>query len=275
MRVEDLIVYGKKYISSSHAKLLLADLLKKNPLELLLILDQTVEPQIVEEYQKRVKALKENYPIQYVIGHVNFYGYEFFVNKDVLIPRFETEELVERIIHYAQNCGKKDLTILDLGCGSGCIGITLKKKLPSAEVTLVDYSEKALSVAKKNAEELKADVFFYQSDWFSNLPVKQYDIIVSNPPYIRTTEKIEEIVQKNEPSLALYGGEDGLNCYRTILQNSLSYQTDHTLFAFEIGYEQASLLTEIVEKIYPDRKVVVEKDMQGRNRMLFVLPKNE
>ena len=100
MRVEDLIVYGKKYISSSHAKLLLADLLKKNPLELLLILDLEVEPNLVQEYQRKVLALKNNYPIQYVIGHVNFYGYEFLVNQDVLIPRFETEELVEKVLQY-------------------------------------------------------------------------------------------------------------------------------------------------------------------------------
>ena len=275
MRVEDLIVYGKKYISSSHAKLLLADLLKKNPLELLLILDLELEPNVVQEYQIKGLALKNNYPIQYVIGHVNFYGYEFLVNQDVLIPRFETEELVEKVLQYEQNCGKNNLSVLDLGCGSGCIGITLKKKLPNLLVTLVDKSEKALIVAKENAKRLEADVTFYQSDWFSNLPIEQYDIIVSNPPYIKDGEEIEKIVRGNEPSLALYGGKEGIDCYRQILETSYPYQKDSTLFAFEIGSDQKDLLTSLVEKTYPDRRVVVEKDMQGRNRMLFVLPKNE
>ena len=270
MRVEDLIVYGKKYISSSHAKLLLADLLKKNPLELLLILDQTVEPQIVEEYQKRVKALKENYPIQYVIGHVNFYGYEFFVNEDVLIPRFETEELVERIIHYAQNCGKKDLTILDLGCGSGCIGITLKKINPSLNITLSDISESALEVASLNAKRLNVAVNILKSDLFSNLNQK-YDVIISNPPYIGKNEEVAEIVLKNEPHLALYANLNGLEFYDKILKSCEKYLNDKYILAFEIGFRQKKAVLELIEKYLKDVLVFTKKDMAGRDRMVFIL----
>ena len=127
MTVEELIVYGKKYTSSTHAKMLLATFLEVNPLELLTILDKVVDDSIINLYKESLKALSENRPIQYVIGHVNFYGLKFKVNENVLIPRFETEELVENIKNYLE---KKNITnpkILDLGCGSGVIGLTLKR----------------------------------------------------------------------------------------------------------------------------------------------------
>ena len=206
MTVEELIVLGKKYTSSTHAKMLLANFLEVNPLELLTILDKVVEEDKINLYKKSLEALKENRPIQYVIGHVNFYGLQFKVNENVLIPRFETEELVENIKNYLK---KKNLTnpkILDLGCGSGVIGLTLKHFFPDSDVTLVDISEEALEVTRDNAKSLGLDVNFIKSDWFSNVPVDKYDVIVSNPPYIKTNEEIEEIVKNNEPALALYGG---------------------------------------------------------------------
>ena len=270
MTVEELIVYGKGKTSSDHAKMLLSSYLDVNPLELLTILDKEVDSDIEKLYKSSLEALKENKPIQYVIGNVNFYGLKFIVNKNVLIPRFETEELVEQVVEYARGLNKDKIKILDLGCGSGAIGLTLKSILKDSEVTLIDISKEALEVAKLNANNLNLDVTFIESDWFSNVGLDKYDIIVSNPPYIRTDEEIEEIVRDNEPSLALYGGVDGLDCYRKILANIKPYLNDKFLIAFEIGESQKEEIYDIVEKYLKDVEIICKKDLYGRNRMIFV-----
>ena len=270
MTVEELIVYGKKYTSSTKAKMLLANFLEVNPLELLTILDKVIAEDKVNLYKNSLKALSENRPIQYVIGHVNFYGLKFKVNEKVLIPRFETEELVESIKNYLE---KKNITnpkILDLGCGSGVIGLTLKYFFKDSEVTLVDVSKEVLKVAEDNAKSLGLDVNFIKSDWFSNVKVEDYDVIVSNPPYIMTDEEIEEIVKNNEPSLALYGGIDGLDCYRSILKDINKYLKDDYLIAFEIGYLEGEKLKELIKNTIPNSKVTIKKDLSNKDRMLFV-----
>ena len=270
MTVEELIVYGKGKTSSDHAKMLLSSYLDVNPLELLTILDKEVDSDIEKLYKSSLEALKENKPIQYVIGNVNFYGLKFIVNKNVLIPRFETEELVEQVVEYTKDLNKDKIKILDLGCGSGAIGLTLKSILKDSEVTLVDISKEALEVAKLNANNLNLDVTFIESDWFSNVKLEKYDIIVSNPPYLRTDEEIEEIVKKNEPSLALYGGVDGLDCYRKILANIKPYLNNKFLIAFEIGESQKEEIYDIVNKYLKDIEITCKKDLYGRNRMIFV-----
>lgn len=275
MTVEELIVYGKGKTSSDHAKMLLSSYLDVNPLELLTILDKEVDSDIEKLYKSSLEALKENKPIQYVIGNVNFYGLKFIVNKNVLIPRFETEELVEQVVEYTKDLNKDKIKILDLGCGSGAIGLTLKSILKDSEVTLTDISKDALEVAKLNANNLNLDVTFIESDWFSNVKLEKYDIIVSNPPYIRTDEKIEEIVKNNEPSLALYGGVDGLDCYRKILANIKPYLNNKFLIAFEIGESQKEEIYDIVNKYLKDIEITCKKDLYGRNRMIFVRNKND
>lgn len=275
MTVEELIVYGKGKTSSDHAKMLLSSYLDVNPLELLTILDKEVDSDIEKLYKSSLEALKENKPIQYVIGNVNFYGLKFIVNKNVLIPRFETEELVEHVVEYAKDLNKDKIKILDLGCGSGAIGLTLKSILKDSEVTLTDISKEALEVARLNANNLNLDVTFIESDWFSNVGLDKYDIIVSNPPYIRIDEEIEEIVRDNEPSLALYGGIDGLDCYRKILANIKPYLNDKFLIAFEIGESQKEEIYDIVNKYLKDVEITCKKDLYGRNRMIFVRNKND
>ena len=270
MTVEELIVLGKKYTSSTHAKMLLAILLEVNPLELLTILDKVIDESKVNLYKKSLEALKENRPIQYVIGHVNFYGLKFKVNENVLIPRFETEELVENIKNHLEKKGLTNPKILDLGCGSGAIGLTLKNFFKNADVTLIDISDEALQVARENASNLNLDVNFIKSDWFSNVKVDKYDVIVSNPPYIKIDEEIEEIVKNNEPALALYGGADGLDCYRKILKDINKYLKDDYLIAFEIGYLEGRDLKELIKDTIPNSKVTIKKDLSDKDRMLFV-----
>ena len=271
MTVDELLCFGKKYIHKNQAGMLLAILLNVNSLELLLMLDKSVSSEIVSKYQEQVLMIKNNAPIQYVIGNVNFYGNTFIVNKNVLIPRFETEELVENTIQLINEHFTLPINILDIGCGSGCIGISLKKKLDNVHVTLVDISKEALEVAKINASNNSCDVNFIESDMWENVTGK-YDVIISNPPYIRNDEEIEDLVRDNEPHLALYGGDDGLKYYRIIRDKLLDYVNNKFLLALEIGDEQKEEVTKLFSNI-PNSIILTKKDLSGRDRMVFVLRK--
>lgn len=274
MTVEELIIYGKKFVHSTHAKMLLADLLGINPLELLNHLDKKVEEDIVNIYYQKLNSLKDNKPIQYVIGNVNFYGNKFLVNEDVLIPRFETEELVENTLDYIEKIFlKKDLKVIDLGCGTGCIGITLKKKINSLNVTLLDISPKALKVAEENAKNLEVEVTLLENDMLENINEK-YDIIISNPPYIKEDEEIQDIVKNNEPHLALYAGKDGLDCYKKILKEAPNHVNKNFLIAFEIGETQADDIILLAKQSFPQATIISKKDMQNRDRMIFIYQKD-
>ena len=247
MTVEELLVIGKSHCHSDHAKILLAELLNKNPLELLNYLDLEVEEELVEKYKKEVIALQEGKPLQYVMGKVNFYGNTFYIDGRVLIPRFETEELVENTINYIQKHFQEPIDIIDLGCGSGIIGITLEKKVSTKSVDLIDISKDALEVAKINKEKLKSNANLIENDMLNNIE-KKYDVIISNPPYIMEEEEIEDIVKNNEPHLALYAGKDGLDCYRKILKDIKKNMKEKCLVAFEIGYSQANAIKELIKE---------------------------
>ena len=270
MRVEDLLVYGKSHCHSTHAKLLLAELLEKNPLELLLYLEEEVPVEKANLYKQEVEALEKGKPLQYVLGTVNFCGIKYMIDERCLIPRFETEELVEEAIQYAKKFFRNPVDIIDLGCGSGVIGLTLEKKLSTNSVDLVDISKEALEVTEKNKNYLFSKANIIQSDFFTNNN-KTYDIIISNPPYIRNNEEIEQIVKDNEPHIALYAGEDGLDCYKKILENISSHMKERCLIAFEIGCLQKEEIINLVNKYLKDVKIETKKDLSERDRMLFIL----
>lgn len=269
MTVEELLCYGKSHVYSDHAKILLAEDLNKNPLELLNYLKEKVSPEIVEKYKKEIIALKEGKPLQYVQGYVNFYGEKFYINENVLIPRFETEELVENTIAYAKKYFTQPVDIIDLGCGSGVIGLTLEKKLSTNSVDLVDISKDALTVTENNKNLLKSSTNLIQNDFLQGIN-KKYDIIISNPPYIKTNEEIESIVKNNEPHLALYAGEDGLDCYKKILKDIDKNLKEKAIIAFEIGYTQGNEIELLAKKSLNNIKVEIKKDLSGKDRMLFI-----
>lgn len=269
MTVEELLVLGKSYASSDHAKILLAELLNKNPLELLNYLDYKVNIELSNKYKEELLALKNGKPLQYVIGNVNFYGIKYYINENVLIPRFETEELVENTINYIKKNFNYPIDIVDLGCGSGVIGLTLEKKISTKSVDLIDISPKALTVTKKNIINLNSRANIMENNFLENIN-KKYDVIISNPPYIKTDEQIENIVKENEPHIALYGGIEGLDCYKEILKNINNNLKEKALIAFEIGSSQAQDLIKLINIYLTNVKIIVKKDLSGRDRMLFI-----
>lgn len=273
MIVDDLIVYGKSKVHSDLAKMLLADLMDVNSLELLTILDKEVPEEIEKEYKYRVDELRKGRPIQYIIGNVNFCGNILEVNENVLIPRFETEQLVVNTIEKINELWPNQvIDLIDLGTGSGAIGLSIKKRLPHINVTLLDISEKALEVAKKNASNLDLNVKYILNDMLENI-VNKYDVIISNPPYIKTNEEIEEIVKNNEPHLALYAGIDGLDCYRKILSHVKDNINNKYLIAFEIGDTQKEDLFLLASQHLSNYNIECIKDFSNRDRMIFIWSK--
>lgn len=269
MTIEELLIFGKSHCHSDHAKILLAELLNRNPLELLNYLNEEVDEEISNKYKKAVIALQEGKPLQYVLGKVNFYGNSFYVDERVLIPRYETEELVENTINYINKYFNHPVDIIDLGTGTGAIGLTLEKKVSTETVDLIDISKEALEVTNINKNNLNSKANLIENDMLEGI-TKKYDVIISNPPYIKENEEIEDIVKNNEPHIALYAGEDGLDCYKKILKNISNNMKDRCLVAFEIGYEQASPLTKLIEETIPNVRVEVKKDLSEKDRMLFI-----
>lgn len=221
-----------------------------------------------------LKQLEEGLPVQYIVGEVAFYDSIIKVNKDVLIPRFETELLVEKTIkkikEYYPN---KKINILDIGTGSGCIAITLSKNTNS-KITATDISDKALSVAKTNSKLNNTNIDFIKSDIFSNIKDK-YDVIISNPPYIRYDEEIMDIVKNNEPHLALYADNNGLYFYQEILKQCSKYLNNNYLIAFEIGAYQAKDIVSLANTYLKDINISVEKDYSGFDRFIFITNKKQ
>jgi len=216
-----------------------------------------------------IERLQNGEPVQYIVGNVNFYGNEIKVNKNVLIPRFETEELVEYTISYIKKMFKEKINIIDLGTGSGCIAITLKKKINS-NVSAIDISKEALEVARENAKKNKVEIDFIQNDMLDNISNK-FDVIISNPPYISKNEEIQDIVRKNEPSLALYADNEGLYYYEKIIKQAKKNLKEKFIIAFEIGYMQGDKIKKIAEQNYPKAEVVLKKDLQGKDRFIFII----
>lgn len=224
---------------------------------------------VSKDIEHDYKLLKDGYPIQYLIGYVDFYGYKINVNEDVLIPRYETEYLLEKVINISKKIFSNIINILDIGTGSGAISIVLKNELNS-NVTACDISKKALNVAINNAKINNLSIKFIESDIFSNINDK-FDIIISNPPYISSDEVIMDSVKKYEPNLALYAPKDGLYFYEEIIKDARKYLNDKFIIAFEIGWWQGNLIYDIAKRYFNDSVIRIEKDLTDRDRYLFII----
>jgi len=209
-------------------------------------------------------------PVQHLIGYEAFYGRNFHVNKHVLIPRMETEELIEHILN--QTPKDKPLTIVDAGVGSGIIAITLALELPKATVFGTDLSEEALRVARQNADALDANVHFLQGNFLAPLieQERQADIVVSNPPYIAETERtdLSDTVKNFDPGLALFAEEDGLAAYKEIIRQLPRVARKDSCFVLEIGNKQAEAVTRLIQNRFPESDVRTIQDINKNDRII-------
>ena len=249
------------------ARLLLQYILKKDRQYLIVYDNKEIDKKEQWEYFVNIEKIANGVPLQHITHTQEFMKMDFFVNENVLIPRPDTEILVEEVIKLAKNMDKPK--ILDLCTGSGAIAISIAKNIPSAEVLAIDISEKALEVAKKNANNLQSKVKFKKSNLFSNIGKMKFDIIVSNPPYIKKSDikLLSNEVQK-EPQIALDGGYDGLDFYRKISSQAIDYLKFGSYLCFEIGYDQQEDITEIIKDTKHYNDTYCKKDLFGNDRVI-------
>lgn len=212
------------------------------------------------------KKLEQNYPIQYLIGYVDFYNTKISVNENVLIPRFETELLVDKTIKYLKNKNYKEA--IDICTGSGAIAIALKKHL-NLNIDACDISDKALEVAKYNALENASNINFFHMDILNEIPNKKYDSIISNPPYVKEMEYTSPET-KYEPQIALYANNNGLEFYERILSIAPSILNSKGTIIFEIGASEGEAIKKIATSYFPNSKITIEKDYNNYDRFLFI-----
>jgi len=262
--------------------LLLEEYLGFRRVDIVLKSDFKITQETLNLLQSATKQLEQEVPLQYVIGKTEFYGLPFVVNKHVLIPRPETEELVAWVVSESsrfktfntstkQTTETKQLKILDIGTGSGCIPISLKKQLPFAKISAIDISKEALTVAKKNAVLNNVDIHFILQDILKTVALDQhYDIIISNPPYVRELEKkeLKNNVLKNEPHVALFVENDNpLIFYAKIAELAKKYLNKNGLLFFEINQYLGTETIDLVNK-KGLKNIQLKKDMFGNDRII-------
>ena len=250
MTIDEGIKFGNEKLknvedSFTKVKLLMAYCINEDKSFLVIHNDQKLTKKQENIFLDCIEKLKNNIPLQYITGFQDFYGMKYMVNENVLIPRFDTEILVQEVLKIATKGAK----ILDMCTGSGILAITINKNVENSIVYGIDISKGALEVAIENNKMNKTSVNFILSDLFENLHEKDFDIIVSNPPYISEKEmsNLSLDVQK-EPELALYGGKDGLDFYRKISRNAKMYLKSNGYIFFEIGYMQKESVMNILKK---------------------------
>ena len=278
--MRELLNWGEKFAlenrkEDSAVKLLLMDATQKESYEILADMNMVVPQEQVEKFEHDVHLyVEDNIPVQHIMGYETFFGHKFIVNDDVLIPRFETEELVANVLStYDDVFNGSKVKVVDVGTGSGAIGVTLAVEEPNMEVTVTELSEAALEVAKQNANQLGANVTFYQGDMLQPLIERglKFDILVSNPPYIPLTEEVDPFVKDNEPHLALFGGEDGLKFYRQILRDAHKVVNEKNIIAFEHAYNHKEAIAQLIKEHFPHSKFETLKDLNGKDRMTIII----
>ena len=274
MTIKEMLSKGMIMLKGSNidspklkARLLLQYILKK-PRQYLIVYDnEEVGKKEQWEYFVNIEKLANGIPLQHITHHQEFMKMDFYVDENVLIPRPDTEILVEEAIKIAQKMQKPK--ILDLCTGSGAIAISIAKNVPDAEVYAIDISKNAIEVAKRNAKELNANVKFVKSNLFSKLDKIKFDIIVSNPPYIKKSDinYLSDEVKK-EPEIALDGGYDGLDFYRKITEQAIDYLKLGSYLCFEIGYDQKDEVIDIINSQGHYSKTYCKKDLGGNDRVI-------
>ena len=274
-RYNDLIFkYKKEFKDDTNlVRKYLFELCNEKEIDLYYHKDEEADKEIEQKFEKGIKRLLNNEPLNYVLGYSFFYGYKIKVNDKVLIPRFETEELVSHVLAcYDSNFKGKKINVCDIGTGSGAIAIALKKEEDNMNLFASDISREAIAVAKDNSKINKCKINYYIGNMLEPL-IKEdihVDILISNPPYIKIDEEIESSVKDFEPHVALFGGDDGLKFYREILSKANKVLKPNGFIFFEIGYDQKQPLSKCVKEVYPYAKVDVFKDINGKNRVMRI-----
>lgn len=252
----------------------LVELSQRERYDLYLHYEEEMPADLEKEFDAGMARILKQEPMEHVLGYSWFYGYKMIVNEDVLIPRPETEELCANILarmdqYFPEN---KTIECTDVGTGSGAIAIVLAKEEPKVHMTATDISEEALVTARKNAENNGADIEFTAGDMLKPLidSGRKLDVLVSNPPYIPAQEQMEKSVVDFEPHVALFGGSDGLKFYRMIFEDCKKVLKEKSFMAFEMGWDQRERMSALVEEILPGTRYEILKDMNGKDRMLFV-----
>lgn len=278
MKIKDILENGMNTLRENNieeyrlkVRMLLASILNKSKEYLIIHNEEDISQDLENEFFMKIEKLKNNEPIQYILNCQEFMGLNFYVDENVLIPQPDTEILVEETINIANEIqNKSQIKILDMCTGSGAIGISISKLLKNVKVYVSDISNEALNVAKKNSEKNTVNIDFIQSDLFENFSKDyKFDIIVSNPPYIKT-EVIKTLSEevKKEPILALDGGQDGLDFYKNIIKEARNFLNADGYLALEIGYDQR----EAVEKIFIENKfknIYSKKDLSENDRIVI------
>ncbi|OJG24850.1 protein-(glutamine-N5) methyltransferase, release factor-specific [Enterococcus columbae DSM 7374 = ATCC 51263] len=240
-----------------------------NKTQWLLHMNEPISNQAYEQIQADLAKLATHYPPQYLLGFAEFYGYQFKVTEDTLIPRPETEELVEKCLQLIPN--DRAIKLVDIGTGTGAIALTLKKERPNWQISAVDLSLKALAVAKENAEKLQTTIQFYHSDCLSEVG-EQFEVIVSNPPYISVDEWqfMDQSVREFEPKMALFAEKQGLAIYEKIAEQAKEKLTTNGKIFLEIGFQQGQAVQKIFQEAFPTKQVGIYQDLSGQDRMIIV-----
>jgi release factor glutamine methyltransferase len=264
-------ICNKKKIDLSSFKFLYSEILLNYNLHHITNANDPINPKVEAMISEKFKQLEKGLPVQYIIGHTYFYNLKIKVNKDVLIPRFDTEVLVELVLFDNQDETKK---IVDVGTGSGCIAIALKKENENFEIIGIDISSSAIRIAEANATENDVEIDFVQGDLLEPLIEQdnKVDIIVSNPPYIDINDKdLNDVVKLHEPHLALFSEDSGLSHIKDILEQSSSVLNEGGLIYLEIGHKQAKEVEKLIGQIIKETiEVKVFKDMSGKDRVIRI-----
>ena len=265
--------YKKVFNDKETLRAFLFELCNEYGIDLYMEKDNEADARVQKRFIEGVEKLKENEPLNYVLGYSYFYGYKMIVNENVLIPRFETEELVGLVLSkYDEYFKGQKVDLADVGTGSGAIAIALKKEEANLNVCASDISFDALNVARQNAKNNDADITFYQGSMLEPLIENniKLDILVSNPPYIKQDEVLDPSVKDYEPHVALFGGNDGLKFYRMIFENAHKVLKEKSMLFFEIGYDQRENLTALASEYFKNAHIEVFKDINKKDRMLFI-----
>ena len=233
-------------------------------------LDWNLLCQKYDNLKEVIAKIDEGYPIAYLIGDVSFYGYPFKVNENVLIPRFETETLIEKTIKLIKSLNLENSNLIDLGTGSGVIAITLKKEISSLNITAIDKSKEALKVAIENSKLNKVNVDFQNQDIFNYKLPENISIVISNPPYIEEDSNYNQNVLYEPKEAIFVSNTNPLVYYEQILKMAKEKITKKHLIAFEIDEDHKEDMHKLCKKYFPSDNIVIEKDLAGKNRYAFI-----